>query len=53
MALVFGTDYHNFAVSFNYLALVAHGFYGRSYFHNFLLDKVILKVALLRSGRGS
>ena len=34
MALVLRTNYHNFAVSFNYLALVAHRFYGRSYFHN-------------------
>ncbi len=27
MTLVLGTDYHNFAVPFDYLALVAHGFY--------------------------
>lgn len=34
VALVLGTDNHNFAVSFNYLAFVAHGLYGRSYFHD-------------------
>ena len=27
VALVLGTDNHNFAVSFYYLALVAHGLY--------------------------
>ena len=34
VALVFGTDNHNFAVSFNNFALVAHRFYRGSYFHN-------------------
>lgn len=33
VALVLGTDNHYLAVSFNYLALVAHRFYRRSYFH--------------------
>ena len=33
VALVLGTDNHNFAVSFNYFALVAHRLYGRSNFH--------------------
>ena len=33
MALVLGTDYHYLAVSFNYLALIAHRLYRRSYFH--------------------
>ena len=33
MALVFGTNYHHFAVSLDDLALIAHGFYGRTYFH--------------------
>ncbi len=36
MALVLGTDYHNFAVSLYYFALIAHGFYRRSYFHFFI-----------------
>ena len=34
VALVFRANNHNFAVSFNYLALVAHGFNRRSDFHN-------------------
>ena len=33
MALVFRTDHHDFAVSLDHFALVAHGFDGRSYFH--------------------
>ena len=33
MALVLGTDNHNLAVSFNYLAFVAHRLYRRSDFH--------------------
>lgn len=33
MTLVFGTNYHYFSVSLDYLALIAHGFYGRSDFH--------------------
>ena len=33
MALVFGTNYHYFSVSFDYFALVAHRFYGRTNFH--------------------
>ena len=33
MALIFGTNYHYFPVSLDNLALVAHGFYGRSDFH--------------------
>lgn len=37
MALVFGTNYHNFSVSFDDFALVAHRFDGRSDFHNNLL----------------
>lgn len=36
MTLVFGTNYHNFAVSFDHLALIAHGFDGRSDFHDML-----------------
>ena len=34
MALVFGTNYHDFAVSLDDFALVAHGFDGRSDFHD-------------------
>ena len=34
MALVLGADDHNFAVSLDYLALIAHRLYRRSYFHN-------------------
>ena len=34
MALVFGANDHNFSVSLDDLALVAHGFYGRSDFHD-------------------
>ena len=30
---VFGTNNHYFAVSFDYLALIAHGFDGSTYFH--------------------
>ncbi len=41
MTLVFRAYNHNFAVSFDNLALVAHGFYRRSYFHNILLDSII------------
>ncbi len=37
MALVFGTNYHNFSVSLNDFALIAHRLYRRSDFHNFLL----------------
>ncbi len=33
MALVFRTNNHYSAVSFDYFALVAHGFYRRSDFH--------------------
>ena len=33
VALVFGTNYHHFAVSLDHLALVAHRFDGRSDFH--------------------
>ena len=40
MALVFGTNYHNFSVSFNDFAFVAHRLYGRSDFHFFFLLKV-------------
>ena len=36
MALIFGADDHNFAVSLDDLALVAHRFYGRSDFHDML-----------------
>ena len=34
MALVLGTDNHNLAVPFDYLALIAHRLYRRSNFHN-------------------
>lgn len=33
MALVLGTDYHNFSVSLDYFALIAHGFNRWSDFH--------------------
>ena len=31
---VFSANYHNFAVTLNYLTLIAHGLYGCSNFHN-------------------
>ena len=37
MALVLGADDHNFAVSLDYLALIAHRLYWRSNFHDFSL----------------
>ena len=38
MALVLGTDNHNLAVPFDYLALIAHRLYRRSNFHINLLS---------------
>ena len=35
---IFGTNNHNFAITFDNLALVAHGLYRRFYFHFVLLD---------------
>ena len=37
MAGIFAANDHHFAVTANDLAFVAHGFYGRSYFHDLLL----------------
>lgn len=37
---ILGADDHHFAVSFDDLALVAHGLYGSSYFHDILLEKL-------------
>ena len=37
VALIFRADHHDFAVSLDDFALVAHGFDGRSDFHNFYL----------------
>ena len=34
VALVFGTDHHDFSVPLDDLALIAHGLHGRSDFHN-------------------
>ncbi len=34
VVFVLGTDNHDFAVSFNNFALIAHRFYRRSDFHN-------------------
>lgn len=42
MALVLGTDNHNLAVSFNYLAFIAHRLYRRSDFHIILLSQMVL-----------
>ena len=41
MAPVLGTDDHNFAVSLNNFALIAHRLYRRSDFHNFLSFLVV------------
>ena len=48
MALIFGADDHNFSVSLDDFALIAHGLYGRSDFHCDYLDVDFgLKMALV------
>lgn len=37
MRLILGTNHHNFAVSFNNFAFIAHRLYRRSDFHNKIL----------------
>lgn len=47
VALALGADHHHSAVSLDNFALIAHRFYGRSYFHfSFLLDFSCMRRAL-------
>ena len=47
MALALGANHHHSAVSLDHFALIAHRFYGRSYFHfSFLLDSFFVKARL-------
>lgn len=50
---IFRANYHNFAVSFDYLTLVAHRFYRWSYFHFYYPPVDLRKVLALVSVRYS
>ena len=47
VALILRANYHYFAVSFDNLAFVAHRFYGRSDFHNYLLVTQFFAVSVI------
>ena len=53
MALILRADDHNFSVSLDDLALVAHGLDGRTYFHDDVLLICVFKVIWRRRRSGS